>query len=310
MINKNQKTVIFRLLYLVFFVLLIVALLSLTKDFKSSVDLIKHSNKSFLFLILLFSFSNFAVAAYSYKKLSFHPQKLIKSTIVQFAANTMNRILPAGIGALGTLYDFLVKSKNTKTQALALVAINNILGLIAGVLTLLFLVVIGNFSAITNLHLKFINIIYAALILIFIVFANFLLYKKVKRFNLFLKDLLKQLITFKDRKSNLALAFAAQLILNVSNVLCLYFASRALGIHINIADIAISYNFAVLFGSLIPAPGGVGSVDAGLVAILVIFGSTLPQAVSISIIFRVFNMWVPFIVGLPAIFYARNKKYI
>ena len=310
MINKNQKTVIFRLLYLVFFVLLIVALLSLTKDFKSSVDLIKHSNKSFLFLILLFSFSNFAVAAYSYKKLSFHPQKLIKSTIVQFAANTMNRILPAGIGALGTLYDFLVKSKNTKTQALALVAINNILGLIAGVLTLLFLVVIGNFSTISKLHLNLSKLLYVLLGLALYILINYVLYKKVKRINSFFKDLVKQLASFKDRKSNLALAFAAQLLLNVSNVLCLYFATSAIGIHIDIAYIGLSYNFAVLFGSLIPAPGGIGSVDAGLVAILVIFGSTLPQAVSISIIFRVFNMWVPFIVGLPAIFYARNKKYI
>jgi len=310
MINKNQKTVIFRLLYLVFFVLLIVALLSLTKDFKSSVDLIKHSNKSFLFLILLFSFSNFAVAAYSYKKLSFHPQKLIKSTIVQFAANTMNRILPAGIGALGTLYDFLVKSKNTKTQALALVAINNILGLIAGVLTLLFLVVIGNFSTISKLHLNLSKLLYVLLGLALCILINYVLYKKVKRINSFFKDLVKQLASFKDRKSNLALAFAAQLLLNVSNVLCLYFATSAIGIHIDIAYIGLSYNFAVLFGSLIPAPGGIGSVDAGLVAILVIFGSTLPQAVSISIIFRVFNMWVPFIVGLPAIFYARNKKYI
>jgi len=310
MLSKDQKTLLFRILYLLLFIFLIVALFSLFKDFRKSIDLIRNSNKDFIYLIILFTFTNFSIAAYSYIKLSFFPLGVIKSTIVQVAANTMNRILPAGLGTLGTLYDFLVRSKNTKTQALALVAINNILGLIAGVVTLLSLVVIGNFSAITNLHLKFINIIYATLILVFIVFANFLLYKKVKRFNLFLKDLLKQLITFKDRKSNLALAFAAQLILNVSNVLCLYFASRALGIHINIADIAISYNFAVLFGSLIPAPGGVGSVDAGLVAILVIFGSTLPQAVSISIIFRVFNMWVPFIVGLPAIFYARNKKYI
>jgi len=233
MIKKNQKTVIFRLLYLVFFVLLIVALLSLTKDFKSSVDLIKHSNKSFLFLILLFSFSNFAVAAYSYKKLSFHPQKLIKSTIVQFAANTMNRILPAGIGVLGTLYDFLVKSKNTKTQALALVAINNILGLIAGVLTLLFLVVIGNFSTISKLHLNLSKLLYVLLGLAVYILINYVLYKKVKRINSFFKDLIKQLASFKDRKVNLALAFLAQIFLNVSNILCLFFATRALGLHID-----------------------------------------------------------------------------
>jgi uncharacterized protein (TIRG00374 family) len=310
MINKNQKTVIFRLLYLVFFVLLIVALLSLTKDFKSSVDLIKHSNKSFLFLILLFSFSNFAVAAYSYKKLSFHPQKLIKSTIVQFAANTMNRILPAGIGALGTLYDFLVKSKNTKTQALALVAINNILGLIAGVLTLLFLVVIGNFSTISKLHLNLSKLLYVLLGLALYILINYVLYKKVKRINSFFKDLVKQLASFKDRKVNLALAFLAQIFLNVSNILCLYFTTRALGLHINIAEVGLSYNFAILLGNIIPAPGGVGSVDAGLVAILVLLGSSLAHAVSISILFRVLNMWVPFIVGLPAIFYARKKKYI
>ena len=215
--SKDQKILLFRILYLLLFIFLLIALFSLFKDFRKSINIIRNSNKDFIYLILVFTFLNFVVAAYSYVKLSFFPLRIIKSTIVQIAANTMNRILPAGLGTLGTLYDFLVKSKNTKTQALALVAINNILGLISGVVILLSLTFIGNFSAITNLHLKFINIIYAALILIFIVFTNFLLYKKVKRFNLFLKDLLKQLITFKDRKSNLALAFAAQLLLNVSN---------------------------------------------------------------------------------------------
>ena len=310
MVNKNQKTVLFRLLYIGFFILLVIALLSLTKDFKSSVDLIRHSNKSFVYLILLFSFSNFGVAAYSYKKLSFHPQKLIKSTVVQFAANTMNRILPAGIGALGTLYDFLVKSGNTKTQALALVAINNILGLIAGVLALIFLVLIGNISTISKLHLNLIKFLYILLGLLVYVFINYILYKKVKRINSFFKDLFKQLVSFKDRKLNLGLAFLAQIFLNISNILCLYFAVKALGLHLNIAEIGLSYNFAILLGNIIPAPGGVGSVDAGLVAILVLLGSSLAHAVSISILFRVLNMWVPFIIGLPAIFYARKKKYI
>ena len=158
MLSKDQKTLLFRILYLLLFIFLIVALFSLFKDFRKSIDLIRNSNKYFIYIILLFNFTNLSVAAYSYIKLSFFPLGVIKSTIVQVAANTMNRILPAGLGALGTLYDFLVRSKNTKTQALALVAINNILGLIAGVVTLLSLVVIGNFSAITNLHLKFINI--------------------------------------------------------------------------------------------------------------------------------------------------------
>jgi len=90
----------------------------------------------------------------------------------------------------------------------------------------------------------------------------------------------------------------------------LYFAIRALHFDLNIAEVGLSYNLAILFGNIIPAPGGVGSVDAGLVGILIIFGKTLPQAVAVSILFRVLNMWVPFILGLPAIFIAKKKKYI
>lgn len=310
MLTKDRKAIIFRILYLIFFILLSVVLISLLKDFNKSLNFIKHSNKTYLCLVLFLSFTNFILAAYSYMKLSFFPQGIIKSTIVQFAANTMNKILPAGIGALGTLYDFMIKSKNTKTQALALVAINNILGLVAGILTLLTLVFIGKFNSFSKLHLNFRSSIYILIAFLLSLVIWVILYFKVKKIRIFFKDLGNQFLAFKSRKSNLLIAFMAQILLNLSNVLCLYLTTRALGFNFNISDVAITYNLAILIGNLIPAPGGVGSVDAGLIAILVVFGASISEATSISILFRILNMWTPFVLGLPAIFYARKKKYI
>jgi len=309
MLGKNTKLLL-RILYFILFKFLMLVLVSLFKDFKDSVTYLKKSSKLFVALILVFSFSNFILAASSYIFLSFKKLKVLRSVLVQFAANTMNRILPGGIGAIGTLYDYLIKSGNSKPQGLALVSLNNLLGLIAGVLNLVLLLLFGNLSVLSKLNFKLSSYLIVGLGLGLFIGAVYLIYRFNKKARKFIIESFVQLKSFKDHKSRLVLSFAVQLLLNVSNVLCLYFAIRALHLDLNIAEVGLSYNLAILFGNIIPAPGGVGSVDAGLVGILIIFGKTLPQAVAVSILFRVLNMWVPFILGLPAIFIAKKKKYI
>lgn len=53
-------------------------------------------------------------------------------------------------------------------------------------------------------------------------------------------------------------------------------------------------------GGLIPIPGGIGGIDAGLVGTLVLYHVPLTAAVGAVLGYRVIALWIPAIVGSAA----------
>ena len=60
-------------------------------------------------------------------------------------------------------------------------------------------------------------------------------------------------------------------------------------------------------GNLLPVPGGIGGVDAGLIGTLVVYGvDPVPAAVAV-LAYRTFVLWVPAALGLPALASLRRR---
>ncbi|HYM56433.1 MAG TPA: lysylphosphatidylglycerol synthase transmembrane domain-containing protein [Solirubrobacteraceae bacterium] len=60
-------------------------------------------------------------------------------------------------------------------------------------------------------------------------------------------------------------------------------------------------------GNLVPVPGGIGGVDAGLIGTLVVYGvDPVPAAVAV-LAYRAFLLWVPAALGLPALASLRRR---
>jgi undecaprenyl-diphosphatase len=72
----------------------------------------------------------------------------------------------------------------------------------------------------------------------------------------------------------------------------------------------LAYSFAIWLGAVIPAPGGAGTVDAGLVAGLLVFQVDLPHAVAAVLIFRLVSFWLPLILGFGPLFWAYRRGYL
>ena len=120
-----------RILYLVIFIGLIVVL-----SFKVPVALrsrkyVFESNPYYDILIFACAFATYLAAAGGYYFLAMEKIKFSRTWIVQWAATTINRVLPAGIGSIGTNYMYLKKQGHTVWQATTMVSINNIIGNIA-----------------------------------------------------------------------------------------------------------------------------------------------------------------------------------
>ncbi|WP_354697795.1 hypothetical protein DSM112329_03439 [Paraconexibacter sp. AEG42_29] len=89
------------------------------------------------------------------------------------------------------------------------------------------------------------------------------------------------------------------------NILVLYAAFQAVGEAPTVAALVMGY-FIGLLGNLLPLPGGVGGVDAGMVGAFIAFGVDESTAFQGVLIYRVFAFWLPSIPGAIAYFQLRH----
>jgi uncharacterized protein (TIRG00374 family) len=82
----------------------------------------------------------------------------------------------------------------------------------------------------------------------------------------------------------------------VFDVMILWATFRALGPAPPMAILWISYLIGEL-GGLIPVPGGIGGVDAGLVGTLALYNVSLASAAGAVLAYRAIALWVPAVVG-------------
>lgn len=83
----------------------------------------------------------------------------------------------------------------------------------------------------------------------------------------------------------------------VFDLLCLYLVFLALGYHVPLAALTVSYAVANAVGSLAPTPGGLGAVEGLLIALLVSFDVPSPEAIAVVLVYRLINFWLPIPVG-------------
>jgi uncharacterized protein (TIRG00374 family) len=89
------------------------------------------------------------------------------------------------------------------------------------------------------------------------------------------------------------------------DVMILWAGFRALGHSPPLAILWIGYLIGEL-GGLIPVPGGIGGVEAGLVGTLALYHVSLTSAAGAVLIYRAIALWVPAIVGAGAFVVLRR----
>jgi uncharacterized protein (TIRG00374 family) len=100
------------------------------------------------------------------------------------------------------------------------------------------------------------------------------------------------------REGNLALILGMVAYL-VFDVMILWATFRALGPAPSLAILWIAYLIGEL-GGLIPVPGGIGGVDAGLVGTLALYHVSLASAAGAVLAYRAIALWVPAVLGAGA----------
>ncbi len=82
------------------------------------------------------------------------------------------------------------------------------------------------------------------------------------------------------------------------DILCLLAVMFAFHQWVPIYSVLIAYGVANVVGTFSPTPGGLGAVEAVMIALLAGFGLGSSAAVAVVLVYRLINFWLPIPVGL------------
>jgi len=237
------------------------------------------------------------------------------SVILFLKRNFLSVFLPAGgISSLAYSPSQIRKSGFTKTQVHQASGLFGFAGLltvfIAGLPVIIFTVLIRNQFKNAWAGLLFILVITVVLLIIIrSIKQKGRVYQWIdKKFPAFTPTLNELFAANVNKK-----AFGGVVVFSIGVELCgmlhIYVAMLALGLPASFGASASAYIIAVLMMIVSPFLRGLGAVELSMVYVLEQFGYSAPQALPITILYRVFEFWLPLLCGLVAFAWKGRKLF-
>lgn len=250
----------------------------------------------------------FVLGALVYRILAFKTVGYGKTLVVQVAANFVNRLLPAGVGGMGANYRYLRRQKHSAAQAASVVAANNGLGLVGHSLLVVILIVAVH-GQVAPIHIKT-----QILLVVFGVGAACAILAVGlptlrKRLLVGLQSFLIQLSRYRLRPLSLLTALAVQICLTLTNITSFWLCAQALHVGLSFAAALLIFTLGFSIGNVLPTPGGLGGVEAGLAAGLAAYQVSGPTAVATVLVYRLISYWLPLLISAPIFAYAVRRRY-
>lgn len=299
--------------YLLLVFLLALALYVLVPQlgaFKSSWQLLGESVPGWTALAIALTALTYLSGAMTYYLLAIKPLKYGSTVLVQLAAMFINRLLPAGLGAIGANYAYLRRHRHTGTQAGTVVALNNLLGLVGHALLVFFAIVIlsGRQASLTpNYGHAAGSAVKVAVLAMLVVVGLGVLFGR-RRFRRQVAKLRLQILSYRRRPGRLAAALLSSMTLTMANILSLWACALAVGVHPSPITVLLVFTFGVGTGTVTPVPGGLGGYEAGLTAGFIAYGTAAPAALAAALLYRLVSYWLPLGFGALAFIVSRQRQ--
>jgi len=240
------------------------------------------------------------------------PRKLPvgRTTLVQVATFFTNRLLPSGLGGIGFNAMYLVKQlRLSKTDAAIYATANNAIGFIAFALAGLIAMLIGD-TAFTYPDIQIRYVVAGILAVLLLTFLAIQFSKLQHKITDLLGHIGAVAITISERPKRLIGSILSSSGITFSFMVILWASSLAVGANIGITDLFIAFMAGATALAVSPTPGGLGPVEAAMVAVLVAAGNNPAISLATVLLFRFFSYWLPVIPGIFAFRLCVSKKYV
>lgn len=310
--KKSHKPHVRRWLELAGTILLAFGVYSQRDILAKSLTAIRHAQSGPTLACFLLGWTLFIWSALGYKLLLSTPIKFRHIVLASLASSGPGRVIPGGAGAISIITLFLRKSGLKLSQALAVALMNNLTGLVVNttVVTVIFL---ANPNLIASLSVSGKNLIIFCVI-IAIIITGIIAAQHSKKLKIGTNNTgkeLKKLWLMLLKTSSRFIGLICVMLVNMStNSLMLYFAAHAVGLQLPLLSALVAMSTGVALGSLIPTPGGVGGVEAGLIVSMHALGFNLEMATSAALLYRAATYLQPFIPGVGAYLHLRSRELL
>jgi undecaprenyl-diphosphatase len=259
------------------------------------------ANWALLGVSVVFSFVTYIGAALSISGAAPVRLPLVETFLAQMAGSFTNRITPAGVGGMAVQARYLTRVGADGTQAVAALGINSFAGFVCHmVVTLVFVVWAGDSGA--GFSLPSTQLIFIVLAVIGVASGVVLLTPWGRKHVLdkvvaTLSKAWDGLRTVATKPTKLATLFAGGTLVPLAYLASLVAAIRAFGGDTSIASIGVVYLIGAAVAGAAPTPGGLGAVEAALIAGLTASGLSNEIAVPSVLAFRLATFWIPILPG-------------
>lgn len=235
------------------------------------------------------------------------------SLLLFLKRNFISVFLPAGgISSLAFFSSGAEKKGISRTEVYLASAIYGYIGILTVILIALPFIPV----AILN-HKDLINLIPALMIIITLLGVLYFSYRSlisggwlfllIQRWFPGTSTLLDEFLSRKLNNRRLLLTVFYSLMIEITGILHVYIAMIALGFQPSLFMAVMAYVISVVFLIISPFLRGLGAIEFSMSFVFIQSGFSNVEAVSVTLLYRFFEFWMPLLVGLGSFIYPLNR---
>jgi len=237
------------------------------------------------------------------------------TVLTQAASSFVNRVSPSNIGGMALNVRYLQKSGVEAAAGVAAIGVNAVAGMLVHVALLVFFFTWAGNSLSTAFKLPSGSKILVVLAVVAAAVGLVMATRQGRRFAVrkFLPGVRTSLANLRRvsrSPGRLALLFGGSTLVTLAYVGGLAASLQAFGAGVGIAEIGAVYLGASIVAAASPTPGGLGAIEAALVAGLTGVGVSAGAAVSAVLTYRLATYWLPVVPGWYAWRVLQRLDYV
>ena len=221
---------------------------------------------------------------------------------LQLASSFVNRVSPANVGGMALNVRFLQKAGVPTPEAVTGVGLNSLVGAIVHMLLLVLFFTWAGQGGGAGFSIPGGSKVLAVLAVVLAVIGIVLATRRGRRLLRtrvlgFLKQSWTSIILLSRSPAKIAALFGGSILVTLAYIGALGAAVTAVHGHLSIAEVGAVYLGASIIAAAAPTPGGLGALEAAVVAGLTGVGMESGAAVAAVLSYRLVTYWLPILPG-------------
>jgi undecaprenyl-diphosphatase len=293
-----QRITVGRIVGLVAAVVLFYIALAFASNWDAIAAALQDADWSYAPVVLLMAALGFPAGALSLMGAITTRLPLVETTRVMLAQSFLNRFTPANAGGMALRARYLQKQGVELSVAAGSVGLTSMAsGAMQVILLVVFLAWAGD-SETSRFDLPDMSTVALVLLALLVVGAVVWLTPlgqrlRVGRVAVSTRQIVGEVRALATRPAKLALLFGGALIGKLTTLVAFAASAWAFDVGLPFAQLSALYMTANTVASAAPTPGGVGAIEAALIAVLTGAGVEPAVAVSVVFLFRFATYWLP-----------------